>query len=194
MEFRITISPDPSRIVNKAQKRSYLACTSKEQYCILKHSINSAIELFQAEYQMEVDVKTKVYLELNSSGMMHAHGTIEFIGGEATDKEYKTFFQRMILRFLGREYIKGKVETYLQACCDMQNAPWQRMEINEKKYDSWLQYCLKDQSESWMKRFPPIEVNSLVRQQYAENYLELAQTTQEQKKALEKISRILKKM
>lgn len=164
--WRITISPDPTRIVNKAQKRAYIACTTKEQYCIIKHGLKLATECFLSEYLCEIDVKYTVYFELNKSGMLHCHGTLTFSSYDGPSIEHIMFFQRMILRTLGREYIKGNPKTFLQAVMDYQDSPWEPLTTEEKNsvggkttrtYETWQEYCLKEQGSSWIKRYPHLD-------------------------------------
>lgn len=162
MEYRITISPDPTRIVNKAQKRSYIACTSHEQYLIIKKGIREAISLTQQEYNITISIY--VYFEFNSNAMLHSHGVVTF---DTDDESVAPFFQRMIFRELGRIFIKGNPKTVIKACCDITNEEWKQEWINSvthdverSEYSSWLQYCLKDQTEKHLKRFPKYEISS----------------------------------
>lgn len=171
--WRITISPDPTRIVNKAQKRSYIACTTKEQYCIIKHGLKKATDCFLSEYQCAIDVHYEVYFELNKAGMLHCHGIIILLSDEEEiSTEHIMFFQRMILRTLGREYIKGNPKTFLQAVMDYQDSEWEPLTTEEKNavggkttrtYETWEEYCLKEQSQSWIKRYPCLKEQYMVR-------------------------------
>ena len=63
MEFRISISPDPLRIINKAQKRNYSMCTIKEQYNSIKKAILLTFE--------NINIETKLYSELNNNALLH---------------------------------------------------------------------------------------------------------------------------
>lgn len=190
MEYRITISPDPTRIVNKAQKRSYIACTSREQYCILVSRIKDAIEETIKEYHYDIEIQTKMYIEMNAMGCLHTHGTIMCTG--RVDNNFKIMFQRMILRVLGREFLKGNPATYLNAVCDMVDVNIQWQKIEGSNYNSWYEYCLKDQTESHLKRFPPIELrsNSL---EYLESLLTMELLGTKEGKAIEKRIENLKK-
>lgn len=150
--FAITVSPDPARIVNKTQRRSYEACTHKEQYVIIKAGIKKAIMNVLMECDDVVDIKVKVYFELNKSSMMHCHGVIEI------PEEYLVYFQRMVFRELGRTYIDGKKpDIYLKACCYIISV---REYVDlEGKYKSWEEYCNKDQTDRWKQRYPSVEFN-----------------------------------
>lgn len=158
MEYRITISPDPTRIVNQAQKRNFMACTDREQYCILRSNIKKAILETQQGNNIKIDLW--VYFEKNEAGNLHCHGIVKFY---TDDTEIWKYFQRMVYRNLGRIYVKGKIDTVLRACCDMvdHSQQWQILP-NETGfyYKSWLEYCLKDQSEKHLKAFPKLEISS----------------------------------
>lgn len=159
--YRITISPDPTRIVNKAQKRSYLACMPREQYNILRRGIIEAIEDVRTGFfENDIELEITLYFELNSSGNLHAHGDLSIKYFDNVPMIHSSFLkssvQRMMMRTLGREFIKGNPKTLLDACCDIQSTPWVELTVGEIRYKSWLQYCLKDQSEEQMKRFPPL--------------------------------------
>lgn len=156
--YRLTISPDPTRIVNKAQKRSFYACTKQEQYNILKSSIRKAVFNTQQSYNYPIHVN--VYFEFNEMMMLHCHGTVTFYTGYySIQDEMSKYFQRMIFRELGRAFIKGNVNTLVNACCDITVKEWSQDliingEITKSPYKSWLDYCLKDQSEQHVKYYP----------------------------------------
>lgn len=166
-EWRITISPDPTRIVNKTQKRSYLACTPQEQYRICKKGIMEAIyDMINTEHENVEWIEIELYSELNKQHCIHMHGNITFkLTAYAFDFDPRTYFRRLILRHLGREYIRGNPEMLLQACCDMQNTEWRQLQPDGFKYKTWWQYVLKDQTETHLKKYPCIKetVSSLDR-------------------------------
>lgn len=163
MNYRITISPDPTRIINQTQKRNYMSCTTREQYNVIKHSIRHAVQETAGEYQFKYNLVVHVYFELNSSGMLHCHGTL------ITDKEDKSigpFFQRMIFRTLGRTFVKGNPATLLKACCDVVDSnlkPWTYTNDprDEQLYESWEEYCLKEQKEMTARNILPYKYEYL---------------------------------
>lgn len=160
--YRLTVSPDPTRIVNKAQKRSYYACTKQEQYNILKASLRKAVQLTQQCYNYNFPITVEVYFEFNEMYMMHCHGTIIFgIESHSLQDESSKYFQRMVFRELGRPFIKGKPDILVNACCDITCKPWEKDkqynnsgDIVMSPYRTWLEYCLKDQVETHTKYFP----------------------------------------
>lgn len=169
MVYRITISPDPSRIVNEAHKRSYLSCTTREQYNIIKAGIRAAVDNTAAEYNFRLNIIVHVYFELNSSGLLHCHGTIKIradgLCGNCTSiteiyREFPRYFQRMVFRSLGRTFIKGDHLTLLKACCDIVDEdikPWTYTNDprDEQRYRSWDEYCIKDQDEMTKRNLLP---------------------------------------
>lgn len=150
--YALTVSPDPERIVNKAQKRSYFVCTGKEQYNVIKSGLREAVHLTMQEFMGEGNrkIELKVWFELNESGMLHCHGNLE------CPVELVKVFQRMVFRTLGRVYFKANMVSKLMEACvhivDMDHV------VNFRKNEgmvSWDEYCLKDQTDSWSKRYPP---------------------------------------
>lgn len=162
-DWRLTISPDPTRIVNKAQKRSYYACTKQEQYNILKAAIRKAVQHTQLSYNYEMTVE--VYFEFNEMMMMHCHGTVKFYIDQQMEQEMANYFQRMIFRELGRPFIKGNIITLVNACCDITSKVWTKELVKDgdiiiSPYRTWLEYCLKDQVETHTKYFPYFKYHS----------------------------------
>lgn len=167
--YRITISPDPSRIVNESHKRSYMSCTTREQYNILKSGIRSAVENTAIEYNSEIDIIIHVFFELNSSGLLHCHGELKIqkckrengkLKYDVISPEVSKYFQRMVFRSLGRTFIKGDPHILLKACCDLQDdslKPWTYTNDprDEQHYRSWMEYCKKDQDEMTKRKLLP---------------------------------------
>lgn len=151
MKFAITVSPDPERIVNKAQKRSYFTCTTKEQYNVIKAGLRKAcIEtrlntLGEDEFMVDVSV----YFELNESGMLHCHGIVE------CDINNINYFKRMVFRELGRVFFKASnIEKIMNACVHIQELDHVEAYRRGQDMVTWKEYCKKDQSEQWLKRYP----------------------------------------
>lgn len=189
MEYRITISPDPTRIVNQAQRRNYMSCTSREQYNIIKHNIRAAMADTFLEYDLSISLKLYVYFEFNSSGLLHCHGTLT----TDTNKDISMFFQRMIFRNLGRVFINKNIKTYMDACCDIVDAkikPWKEVNISDRSgYSTWLMYCLKDQDEGHKKKYPPFEYNLTTEEKLLQE-----ERSKEIAKQLDAIKKIKKKL
>lgn len=168
MEYRVTISPDPSRIVNVSQKRNFASCNAREQYNRIKDAIKVAV--IETQQFENIKIHCWFYFEFNSSANLHCHGIVRL---HTANKDLWKYFQRMVFRNLGKVFVKGNINTVIKACCDMvdNSIDWKEMnttvisefgneDIILPKYRSWLEYCLKDQTEQQLKRFPKYELTS----------------------------------
>lgn len=150
MEFAVTISPDPTRIVNQTQKRSYGMCTPMEQYRVIKNAIKFASNINEIHRS---GAMLEFYFEFNEGYMLHCHGILK-----VADVESKIMFQRMIYRNLGRLYSKN-YNRDMDICCTIKDLDHvnQYRHVNGDK--SWIEYCQKDQTEDHKNKYKPLVMN-----------------------------------
>lgn len=199
----ITVSPDPFRIVNQAQKRNYYSCTPEEQYRIINAKMRVAVNELLHEIDYDEIISYNYVFEFNQDMNLHIHGHLTI--GRCTDDYTEEYVQKMILLFkkivhrhLGRSDPPSwkKMSTYVNACVDVKlKNRW--IEIPEcSQYKSWEEYMEKDQTILHKKRFPPVEysTNTLI---YLESLLGLDdpkyRTEKEHGALIRKIDRLKKK-
>jgi len=146
MEFKVTISPDPKK---RIQKKEYGAMAPRKQYQTLVHNISSLCA--------KIRLISKYYFifEISNNGNIHTHGTIHVqdTSNNTHMLAIKTF-QQNITEILGRSANK---QYYMDVCCKIK--PRDDTIVSDK-YSSWEDYLAKEQQglPTWMK---PIDSDNI---------------------------------
>lgn len=165
--YRITISPDPCRLINKRQKRAYGVSTTREEYLYLRSGVKNAILETVKNYDYKIDISITLWFELNKAGILHAHGELilsmmdHVVGKDIIKENVMQYFQRMIMGHLGREYPRGNLEMLLRAVCyyeDSDAKAWSSED--EGLWKTWREYCTKDQTMDWMMKCPVLKYDT----------------------------------